>query len=384
MTTRKASAFDGVVVVSPVINSNGFGGAISVATVAISTLPAMIVAYSDGPMWRGARWLPCPVHRFTSRRQLFSLLESARADFGPRILLWSSKPLPRAYWPVRRYLAGPGAGCGHVLDLDEDDGQLARDFRATAALNRIRVHPFHQHHPRNIEGVLTDARRQPVAISASTPGLLNRLGLGHVRDVAFLQHSRPRDLETAALSGFARVRSERIRLGFVGTVRGHKGVSSLVSLVSNCPELELHVLADEMVGELAQIRHRLVQHPDAVSALSTVDAILLPMDQGSVAARYQVPAKLIDALMFGLPVLATPTYAICQVAGDAIEPVNDWSAHGAIVNTIRSTMDRVEETGRRNRTIFEQRFAVSALVPQFENFLERLSTEALPEPNTTC
>ncbi|PPI13408.1 hypothetical protein C5D04_09825, partial [Rathayibacter sp. AY1D2] len=67
-----------------------------------------------------------------------------------------------------------------------------------------------------------------------------------------------------------------------------------------------------------------------------VDVLVLPMDIRSPAALYQLPAKLVDAAVFGTAVAATPTPPIEEFAAGAFLPVTDWSDPVGVLAAIRT------------------------------------------------
>lgn len=105
---------------------------------------------------------------------------------------------------------------------------------------------------------------------------------------------------------------------FAGTPRAHKGVGELLSAVEAVDDERVRLL---IVGQAdAQIQHQLelIGHHRVVQLgnrpvaelpgyLSCADAVVLAQDLAQSVSHYQLPAKLVDALAFGLPVLATPT-----------------------------------------------------------------------------
>ncbi len=56
-----------------------------------------------------------------------------------------------------------------------------------------------------------------------------------------------------------------------------------------------------------------------------IDVVVLPQDR-SPGAQAQLPAKLLDAMRFGKPILASPTAAIVEAAADTVLYVGDWSS----------------------------------------------------------
>jgi glycosyltransferase involved in cell wall biosynthesis len=244
-----------------------------------------------------------------------------------------------------------------IADLDEDDVALRR-----GALDNL-----------DLGGRL---RREA--------GLLRHAEIGHPAIVQFLQDRVvPRaDLVTVssqALSG-ALVRtgapiivvpharetrayspplpSERLRLGFLGTPRAYKGTSTLLGLLEAIPAAELHLLGQQMPEPFAgrtDVAARVRLHPQRGArtledAFAHVDVVVLPQDERSVQTRLQLPAKLIDALIHGRPVVATSTPPILEVGTDHVMTVPTWRPLDGAVSILRGLAAlSPEERERRGR-----------------------------------
>lgn len=186
-----------------------------------------------------------------------------------------------------------------VADLPDDDLRVPHDEAWT----------------RRVESLLPFADE----LLVSNAALQSRFGgilIPHARD--------ERTFEPATVSGasirrqFDLPEQERLVL-FVGTPRPHKGVLELAAAVKACrvPNCRLVVVGtppDAAFGKalLDAGGDRLTmlddQPFDALPGLlAAADLVCLLQDQNSAVSQYQLPAKVIDALAMGVPVLATAT-----------------------------------------------------------------------------
>ncbi len=122
---------------------------------------------------------------------------------------------------------------------------------------------------------------------------------------------------------------------------------------------------------------RLVVHPHRGSdtlalAFRHVDVVILPQDASASAARYQLPAKLIDALRFGRPVVATDTAAIREIAGPSVALVPSWECLDAGLAALErfSGLERRETLGREGAEAWARAFSSHALSRQLAAGLE--------------
>jgi hypothetical protein len=81
-----------------------------------------------------------------------------------------------------------------------------------------------------------------------------------------------------------------------------------------------------------------------------IDVLALPMSR-SRASEVQFPAKLVDAFAAGVPVAASPTLAIKEIAGDAVAYIDDWNASNMVVRRLREVA--ISNLGRRGRAVWK-------------------------------
>jgi glycosyltransferase involved in cell wall biosynthesis len=121
---------------------------------------------------------------------------------------------------------------------------------------------------------------------------------------------------------------------FFGTPRQHKGIGALAEAVGKLPDSSFRLVVvgaspdRSVTGSLEKLAPgRIIfvgnQPFSAIPEIvSMADVICLPQDQAHPISRYQLPAKAIDAVAMGVPLLVTPTPPLQQLLDDGVaEPV---------------------------------------------------------------
>jgi glycosyltransferase involved in cell wall biosynthesis len=171
-------------------------------------------------------------------------------------------------------------------------------------------------------------------------------------------------------------RSDRIHLGFLGTVRQHKGLADIEELVLRDPRHCLHVFRGALPQEARRrLAEQLVEH-DADAPMEDVyaeiDVVVLPQDR-SPGARSQLPAKLLDAMRFGKPIVASSSAPIVEAAADTVLYVADWGSIDEVRRTISRAHTEGSALGLRARLRFQERLALEAQVIALRELIQALS-----------
>jgi glycosyltransferase involved in cell wall biosynthesis len=100
-----------------------------------------------------------------------------------------------------------------------------------------------------------------------------------------------------------------------------------------------------------------------MNAFRHIDVVVLPQDAAVPAARYQLPAKLVDALRFGRPVVATDTPPIRELAGPSVTLVSSWDRldDGLKALDALRNRERRETLGRQGSQAWAAGFSTSKL-----------------------
>lgn len=280
------------------------------------------------------------------------------------------------------------------LILDIDDHELAF-FGGAAALDHSELAdqlekedvklPFGETWTRHAESLIDCAD----AVLVSNPALQERFGgtlIPHARDFQRFNPAQVSRKDERARLGFGP--SDRVVL-FLGTIRPHKGVDRVIDSVLRIPDVAVKVCVigdvpdptyreklESLAGDRVQI-HPGQAFADLPRNVVVGDLVVLLQDPDSPISRYQLPAKVVDALAMGVPVLATPT--------PPLQPLIDagWVqalGSGALEVQITSALYRADEMRMRlacQRSRIEREFSYEAIAERMqERIVDLLDTPA--------
>lgn len=173
---------------------------------------------------------------------------------------------------------------------------------------------------------------------------------------------------------------------FFGTPRHHKGVGVLAEAVGQIkdPNFILVVVGTapdkSVTSKLAELsKGKLINLPNQpFSAIPEIivmaDVICLPQDEGHETSKYQLPAKAIDAVAMGIPLLVSNTEPLMQLVKDNVaELVGVKNLHLILeqhVNSVRSSADIIS---RRNT--FLAKYSYAAAGEQLRSIIEKVTTK---------
>ena len=230
-------------------------------------------------------------------------------------------------------------------------------------------------------------------ITVSNEELRKKFGgmiLPHIRDEHdFDPATCPRDAIRAAL-GFTPV--DKVIL-FAGTPRMHKGVKQIIDAleVLRRPDYKL-LLIGSPVGYrerrfFANIRHEFVttvpdvSFSDLPGYLCAGDLICLLQAENQVAARFQMPAKFIDGLSMGIPVLATNVPPLVNLAEKGLVELLGDTPLEQKIDEIFSNYDAYKQKAIRNREIFACEYSYGANLPRLKDMIGRIPDNPAPVPD---
>jgi glycosyltransferase involved in cell wall biosynthesis len=375
-------SFPRVAILCPELASNALGRCLLLARLLPPEARVEIIGLMSKPgVWAPARASGVPIDgiHVGHTRQLPAarrwLRSRVRAD-----LLLVSKPLPTS---LGLALCSGLRGVRLALDIDDWEYGLSLPhdgsdphplWRAGAALYGA----LRRGQPNSVLATRLCqplARRVPWRL-VSNRWLERRFGgtlLYHVRDESELDPARVAAAELRQSLDLA----GRLWVGFVGTVRPHKGLEDLVGALGQlrgprAPGLLLlgADAGDPVVGEVVararqvlgperlRVRHqfpvqRLAQH------VQLVDVVAIP-SRDTVASRGQLPAKLFDAMAMAKPVVATAVNEVAEVLGEsgiAVPPGDRGAMADAIARLEDPALRR--NLGEAARQRFLERYSFS-------------------------
>jgi Glycosyl transferases group 1 len=373
-----------VVVISPSGKTNALGRAMCIADLASEVFDSVrLYAPEDGPLWPGAKRATQPVRRFGSPAGLVAELSGedrghvglergARLECdGGSLFVWAIKPLSSS-WGAAQAIRRALPMSLTVLDVDDADEALSSQFRTASLTNRLRLHPWSPLNPRRIRNTLASALGEVDALTYVSEALRSALGIDFDGPTLRVPHPRR---QVSSRSSSSRVPSERIHLGFLGTVRRHKGLGDIEALVLDDSRYVLHVFRGALPNPArGRLNARLVEHEvDAPmeDLYAEIDVVVLPQDR-SPGAQAQLPAKLLDAMRFGKPILASPTAAILEAAADTVLYVADWGSLEEVRSKVLQAHAGGSALGEAALARFEQQLALEAQVGSLREFVRTI------------
>jgi glycosyltransferase involved in cell wall biosynthesis len=250
-----------------------------------------------------------------------------------------------------------------LLDLDDFEPAFVR-----RRLGWLRQLMTPDHLP--ITEVLMRWRPRRVTVTVASRELQRRFGgmwLPHVRDRDGLaaEVRTQRDATRRRHS----IDDGQIVVGFVGTARAHKGLTTLAAAICHVPETLLAIIGDpgseEDIAALSRLsggRILILPGPriDQLGASMSIADILAVPQSRTLVARYQSPAKLLDAMAAGIPVIAGDVGDARELVGDSgilVWPDDPEAFVGGL--SLLSEARRRTELGAATRRRYEQRFRLS-------------------------
>lgn len=360
-----------LLITSPTRAGNALGRALALADLGTEVVSDVaVMAPDDGPTWSAASRWHHPVRRLKRSSVVPNGLASRRVDW-----VWMVKPLGKSQL-IANAVMNENPGAKFILDLDDDDEALSREYAGASLLNRLRLHPFRQLNPSRIARTRETVLARADAVTVASRAVADRLVPG--REVVRIPHPR----------AIAESDRERRRpadgtkhIGFFGTVRGHKGLDSLISILDRDPAVWLHIFAGSQIQSVKDPQ-RVIEHPVDESyeqLFSAVDAVVLPQRDSS-GGDVQLPAKLLDAMRLGVPVITSRTTAIVEIAGDTVFYVEDWSNPDRVSAALERCLQIGENMGATSRELFEREYALEVSIPVLRGLLHRLS-DRVGEPD---
>jgi glycosyltransferase involved in cell wall biosynthesis len=311
-------------------SSNALGRAQSMALVAQQLGSTEIWALDGGKLWQGASQFETRIRVIARHtRSIRTALREAVNTNGP-LVIWVCKgyaPLPQVVRLIKK--ASPNAVV--VLDLDDDDAGLAEDFRRSSLMNALKLNFLRRGHPWRIRRSQGELAKIADGLTFATETLRTRFAgfdatyerVPHVRVITPVRTSEQTRLP--------------IRVGAFGTIRPHKGSALLLSLISTFPDVRLSTFAASGMGAPTDAQTNWVEIDPSTPlelAYANVDVAVIPITNLTRASTVQLPAKLVDAMRAGVPIVASKTEAIDEIAAGCYSAI----AEGATADDVRSAI----------------------------------------------
>lgn len=366
---EKASdqAFD-FVVIGHAIDSNALGRAISMAMVAEAIGPTRLFAFGDSPMWKGASQFQIAAERLGKHWKNDLATLSKRSN--RRTVFWLAKgisPLDR----LATYISHAIPDALIILDLDDDDAGLADAFIKQSLTNRLKLNPLRRGSARRIRQAQARIARVAHGFTFSSNSLAS------VYPKSFQPQARvPHVREDIGSIPRVPASTPKVTFGSLGTLRPHKGSGLLLELMRQNRDLTLVTFANCGLGKPEATDENWIELPPNMplhEAYSQVDVSLIPITDDGPGAQFQLPAKLVDSMRSGVPVLASPTPAIDEIASEAYTPLQTSLSPLAVAEQIRSLAKG--RSGQLARQRFEALLTPTAAAGQLSVLLSSLDSK---------
>lgn len=174
---------------------------------------------------------------------------------------------------------------------------------------------------------------------------------------------------------------------FFGTARQHKGVLETAEIVARvstdkCVFVVAGVLEDSMREQLRlleglNLKILPMQPYDRLpDIVGMADACVLSQSNDSLLAKYQLPAKLVDALAMELMVFVSPTPALEEIIEAGCVVSASRSELPSVISDYLSDPGKYDVIRRSGRAYFIDKLSVEACAPQLQQFvMHRYKTE---------
>ena len=282
-----------------------------------------------------------------------------------------------------------------VLDVDDhelsffdvDDGLDLDELRKLSG-NDLAL-PFERAWTRACEQVITDFEHRTV----SNVALQERYGgmiVPHARDE---QRFDPARYDRDAVRRELGVGPYDHLLLFGGTPRAHKGVIEVLEALDRLGD-DRYKLALFGIGELAKLGSR-VRHlerwvvplpyrpfGELAPLVGAADLSCVLQDPTHPVARYQMPAKIVDALAMGVPCLVTATPPLQPLIDAGVVHVHDREEplHERIAS-IFADPDDARDRARKGRALFLAEYSCEAVSERVAPWFEQLVQDPGVLPN---
>jgi|GEM_PF-2490714 len=355
------------IVVGHAIDSNALGRAISMAMVAEQVGPTRLLAFGSGPLWKGAGQFPIETERLSKHWK--KELDAVSKTVGRRTVFWLAKgisPVDR----LARYISRTDPDALILLDLDDDDAGLAETFTRQSLLNRVKLNPLRR-------GSAPRVRKAQARIARVAQGFtFSSNSLASVYPKTFQPNARvPHVREDIQTQAKVRSATTGTTFGSLGTLRPHKGSGLLLELMRQNRDLTLVSFADCGLGKPESTDKNWIELPANMplhEAYAHVDVSIIPISDKGSGAQLQLPAKLVDSMRAGVPVLASSTPAIDEIASEAYTPLPETLSPAEVAEQIRTLSNG--RSGRLARRRFEDLLTPEAASRQLRALLTLLDS----------
>ncbi len=170
---------------------------------------------------------------------------------------------------------------------------------------------------------------------------------------------------------------------FFGTPRIHKGIDTLARAVGGMVDENYRLVVvgtstdrsvtaklDSMApGRIIYLPNQAFS--DIPSIMAMADVVCLPQDEKHPISQYQLPAKAIDAVGMGIPLLTTRTPPLMQLIQDGVAIGVDGDEVAAAIERLLSAPQNTAKWKEQTRDKFLGRYSYAAAAQQLRDLVQR-------------
>lgn len=271
-----------------------------------------------------------------------------------------------------------------ILDIDDDETAFTEGIRNSWKPNSLRD-PNAYLSTRLMESWVDKAD----ALTVISEYFKNKFQRGtivpHGRDTNFLNPDRLDGESEKKKRGFAGLKL----CVFLGTPRRHKGIEKILSAINmlNRKDLKLLIVgADSEYSYIKQLKeiggsNLILERPRPFSELpewlSMADVVVLPPESGK-HSKGQVPAKLIDAMAMGRPIILSDIPVLKETAGEAAVyfDEDDIDQLALIMEQIIDDKEYAGILGNKARKRCLEHFSLPVMSKKLNDIFRSLTTAA--------
>jgi hypothetical protein len=376
MDTKDALArSEKIYVLASSTSSNSLGRALSMAITASVDAEVNVYAFEDGPTWVGAGQFgfeTIPVSRNSWKQLAMEICNQ------PNATLWSSKnisPQDKVISHIRQ-----NSDVRIVVDFDDDDYSLLKEYRKQNWRHRLVLHRAHRLHPKRIRRSQLSSLKNADGATFSSWTLADIMRTQGISSAAIttarVPHTRtshPRYAKTES--------AHALRIGFIGTVRPHKGLEVLKQ-AAMIPNIEICVFKNQVHKSVVD-NFGFTEFDPATPLYEVykyIDVLAVPSNPDSDATRGQLPAKIMDATAAGCPILATPTKPIDEFLKGSYLTSMDWID----LSKLPPNSSVLHDLGRKSAAAHDEFFSPEATARQLRILLQRISSRLVGPSEASC
>ncbi|KAB0662106.1 glycosyltransferase family 4 protein [Burkholderia diffusa] len=286
-------------------------------------------------------------------------------------------------------------GCPLIIDVDDHELSF---FKNQSALNVGELESMPEGSASSITepyAELWTRLTQSLCDSAdeiivSNVALQNEFGgtiVPHVRDEAKFDPAQYNKSEIRCRYG---VPNDTKLVLFFGTPRLHKGIDTLARAVSQIADVRFKLMIvgtapDRSIYSVLDklAKGRVIYLPNQPFSaipeiLAMADVVCLPQDEGHAISKFQLPAKAIDAVAMGVPLLVSNTLPLRQLVDDKVAELVNIDDIPAALERLAGREQDVEKWRSDVRDRFLGRYSYAAAAMQMHDMIKRcLSRGAL-------